>query len=75
MAASIGVTTRSDAQQQLTYSGHPLYYFVGDHTAGQTTGQALDQFGARWYVLDATGAAVTSTPTGSSNQGGGFGGY
>jgi predicted lipoprotein with Yx(FWY)xxD motif len=74
MASSIAVITRSGGQKQLSYAGHPLYYFIGDHKAGQTTGQGSDQFGAEWYVLDATGAAVTSAPS-SGNQGGGYGGY
>jgi predicted lipoprotein with Yx(FWY)xxD motif len=74
MASSIAVLTRSGGQKQLTYAGNPLYYFVGDHKAGQTTGQGIDQFGAKWYVLDPTGAAVTSAPS-TSQQGGGYGGY
>ena len=51
------------ANSQITYNGHPLYLFVGDHNAGQTTGQGLNEFGGRWYVLSAAGAAITSTPT------------
>jgi predicted lipoprotein with Yx(FWY)xxD motif len=73
-ASSIAVITRSGGHKQLSYAGHPLYYFIGDQKAGQTTGQGRDQFGAKWYVLDSTGAAVTSAPA-SSNQGGGDGGY
>ena len=73
-ATSVGVITRSGGQRQLTYAGHPLYYFVGDHKAGQFQGQGLDQFGAKWYVLDSNGAAVTSAMS-SGNQGGGYGGY
>jgi predicted lipoprotein with Yx(FWY)xxD motif len=71
MASSIAVISRSGGHKQLTYAGHPLYYFIGDHKAGQTSGQGLDQFGAKWYVLDATGAAVTSAPS-NGNQGGGY---
>ena len=50
------------ASGQITYNGHPLYYYIGDHGAGQTAGQGLNEFGARWYVLSATGAAITSAP-------------
>jgi len=53
-AAKIGTT----ADGQVTYSGHPLYYYAGDQKAGDTTGQGLDQFGAKWYVLSATGDKV-----------------
>ena len=54
-AASIGVITRAGGSRQLSYAGHPLYYFVGDSKAGQIRGQGLDQFGAEWFVLDAAG--------------------
>jgi predicted lipoprotein with Yx(FWY)xxD motif len=47
---------------QIAYNGHPLYYFVADHHSGQTAGQGLTEFGARWYVLSPAGAAVTSAP-------------
>ncbi|HUA71477.1 MAG TPA: hypothetical protein VMA96_10355 [Solirubrobacteraceae bacterium] len=55
-AALIGTIPGSG---QVTYKGHPLYYYVGDQQSGQTTGQGLNQFGARWYVLSASGAAIT----------------
>jgi predicted lipoprotein with Yx(FWY)xxD motif len=48
------------ASKQVTYNGHPLYYYVADQRPGQTAGQGLNQFGARWYVLSASGAAITS---------------
>jgi predicted lipoprotein with Yx(FWY)xxD motif len=70
-AASIGAIARPGSRQ-LTYAGHPLYYFVGDSKAGQTRGQALNQFGAEWYVLDSTGDAVVNTSSATSN-GGGYG--
>lgn len=73
LAGDIGAT----ATGQVTYNGHPLYYFVGDHNAGQTAGQALNQFGARWYVLTTSGAAITSAPkaAASSTSSGGGSGY
>jgi predicted lipoprotein with Yx(FWY)xxD motif len=71
-AASLGVITRSGGRRQLSYAGHPLYYFVGDSKPGQTRGQGLSQFGAKWFVLDAAGAAVANTPSTAGN-GGGYG--
>lgn len=73
-AASIGVITRAGGSRQLSYAGHPLYYFVGDSKAGQIRGQGLDQFGAEWFVLDAAGAAVVNAPSTGSDAGTG-GGY
>ena len=43
--------TQPGGGSQVTYNGHALYYYVGDHGPGQTTGQGLNQFGALWYVL------------------------
>jgi len=39
-------------------NGHPLYYYVGDHAAGDTSGQNLDQFGGSWYVLSPLGTQI-----------------
>ena len=43
---------------QITYNGHPLYYYVGDTKRGDTNGQDLNQFGGSWYVVSPTGAQV-----------------
>ena len=37
--------------RQVLYAGHPLYTFVGDKRAGQTSGEGLTNFGAGWYAL------------------------
>jgi predicted lipoprotein with Yx(FWY)xxD motif len=57
-ASLIGTTTRGDGTTQVTYAGHPLYYFVGDKAPGDTTGQDIDQFGAKWYVLAKDGKKI-----------------
>jgi predicted lipoprotein with Yx(FWY)xxD motif len=62
--ASQVATTNTAAGRQITYNGHPLYYYVGDHKPGDTHGQGLNQFGARWYVVGPRGTAITS-PAGS----------
>lgn len=54
----IGTSKRSDGTTMVTYNGHPLYYYVGDSKAGDTTGEELTQFGAKWYVLNASGDKV-----------------
>ncbi|HET6868863.1 MAG TPA: hypothetical protein VFH80_23325 [Solirubrobacteraceae bacterium] len=67
-AAQIGTIA---ASKQITYNGHPLYYYVGDHGSGQSAGQGLNEFGARWYVLSPSGAAITAAaPNGSASQSG-----
>jgi predicted lipoprotein with Yx(FWY)xxD motif len=61
--AHIGTIAGPNGSRQVTYYGHPLYYYVGDQKPGETNGQALNQFGARWYVLSSHGNAVTSAPS------------
>jgi predicted lipoprotein with Yx(FWY)xxD motif len=58
----IGTIPHSGGTAQVTYNGHPLYYYVGDTSPGQVRGEGLNQFGAPWYVLGAHGGAVTSAP-------------
>jgi predicted lipoprotein with Yx(FWY)xxD motif len=57
-ASLIGTTARRDGGSQVTYAGHPLYYFVGDKAAGDVTGQGIDQFGAKWYVVGKDGKKI-----------------
>ena len=54
----LGTTTRTDGKVEVTYGGHPLYYFVQDKQAGDTTGQAVNSFGALWWVVSPSGAAI-----------------
>ncbi len=56
--ADLGTTTRRDGTQQVTYHGHPLYRFTDDVKPGDTTGQGLVAFGARWYVVGADGRPI-----------------
>jgi predicted lipoprotein with Yx(FWY)xxD motif len=51
-------TTRKDGSMEVVYNGHPLYYFISDKQAGDTTGQGLSSFGADWYVLSAAGTKI-----------------
>jgi predicted lipoprotein with Yx(FWY)xxD motif len=53
--ALLGTSIRGDGGTQVTYHGHPLYYYAGDDRPGDVAGQGLDQFGARWYVLASSG--------------------
>jgi predicted lipoprotein with Yx(FWY)xxD motif len=57
-ASLLGTTKRKDGKLEVTYNGHPLYYFVSDRKPGQTTGQGINQFGAPWWVLSAAGKEI-----------------
>jgi len=59
-AAKLGTTKRSDGTLEVTYNGHPLYRYAPDTKAGEDTGQGLNQFGAKWYVLAASGIKIDS---------------
>lgn len=61
VAADLGTIKRSDGATQVTYKGHPLYYFVKDKDAGDSYGQGVNGFGASWYVLSAQGAKVDNS--------------
>lgn len=58
VSAKLGTTKRTDGQTEVTYNGHPLYYYAPDASPGQTQGQGLNQFGAPWYVVAANGVKI-----------------
>jgi predicted lipoprotein with Yx(FWY)xxD motif len=58
-SADLGTTVRSNGAAQVTFDGHPLYLFAGDKQPGDTMGQGLDAFGARWYAVGAAGVEIT----------------
>jgi predicted lipoprotein with Yx(FWY)xxD motif len=68
-ASMVGTSTRSDGAPQVTYNGHPLYTFTGDQNPGDTTGQGVNAFGARWYVVSPTGNQVTGKAVSKSGGG------
>ena len=57
-AAKLGTTKRSDGKLEVTYNGHPLYFYAPDTQPGQDTGQGLNQFGAKWYVVASSGVKI-----------------
>lgn len=59
-ASLIGTTTRKDGSLQVTYAGHPLYYWIADKNPGDATGQAQNNSGGLWYVLSPAGAEITT---------------
>jgi predicted lipoprotein with Yx(FWY)xxD motif len=54
----VGTLERPDGSIQLSYNGHPLYLYVRDVKPGDVTGQAIDQDGGLWFVLNAAGKAI-----------------
>ena len=70
-ASLLGRTKRSDGRRQVTYAGHPLYTFVGDKKAGQTTGEGLTDFGAAWDAIAPNGRPIE--PNAPASGGSGYG--
>jgi predicted lipoprotein with Yx(FWY)xxD motif len=56
-AGRLGTTRRRDGKLQVTYAGHPLYYYVDDEP-GTILCQNVDEFGGLWLVVKPGGAAV-----------------
>jgi predicted lipoprotein with Yx(FWY)xxD motif len=80
MSADLGTITRADGTKQVTYKGHPLYYYVSDTSAGATKGQGSNNFGAKWWLVAPSGSAITSgqsvsqgSSSTTSSSGGGWG--
>jgi predicted lipoprotein with Yx(FWY)xxD motif len=75
--ASGSVTTSGSADKskvgtvsgtkQITYAGHPLYYFAKDKDAEDIYGNGVSAFGAEWYALTPSGANAEGTSTKSSD--------
>jgi predicted lipoprotein with Yx(FWY)xxD motif len=61
-ASKLGTTKRKDGKLQVTYNGHPLYFFAVDKTAGDIKGQGYVHFGGTWWTISAAGAKVTTKP-------------
>lgn len=41
--------TRNDGKKQTTFRGYPLYYWINDKKAGETTGQGVNNV---WYIIN-----------------------
>jgi predicted lipoprotein with Yx(FWY)xxD motif len=66
----LGTTKRSDGKPQVTYNGHPMYLYVGDQKAGDTSGQGIMAFGAGWFALTASGTQISGSASGSGGGNG-----
>jgi predicted lipoprotein with Yx(FWY)xxD motif len=57
-ATLLGTTTRQDGKTEVTYAGHPLYYFISDKKVGDVSGQGINGFGGPWYVVSPSGMQI-----------------
>jgi predicted lipoprotein with Yx(FWY)xxD motif len=56
-AGALGTTNRADGSTQVTYRGHPLYYYAHDGR-NQVLCHNVREFGGLWLVLTPTGEAA-----------------
>ena len=50
-ASMLATTKRADGTTQVTYGGHPLYFYDDDKRAGTAEGEGSKEFGAEWYAV------------------------
>ncbi len=53
----LGTTTRTDGTTQVTYGGHPLYYYAHEGP-GEVTCHNANEFGGLWLVVTPAGSAA-----------------
>jgi predicted lipoprotein with Yx(FWY)xxD motif len=58
----------TDGAAQVSYAGHPLYYYAGDKAPGDTAGQGSNNFGAKWWLLAPSGQPITTSSPGSGGS-------
>jgi predicted lipoprotein with Yx(FWY)xxD motif len=58
VSADLGTVARADGTKQVTYKGHPVYFFAKDGDAGDSYGEGVKAFGAEWYVMRPNGSKV-----------------
>lgn len=59
VTAEFDTITRDDGTTQATVNGMPLYYYTGDSGTNEANGQGINDV---WWVVDADGEKVTTTP-------------
>jgi len=56
--ALLGTVRRANGSSQVTYAGHPLYYFASDQQPGDISGEGSQAFGGGWDLVSPAGKKV-----------------
>ena len=59
--ALLGTAKRKDGTLQVTYAGHPLYFYGQDTKPGEISGQGT---ASSWWLVGSSGAKITKLPGG-----------
>ena len=63
LTTGFATIARTDGTTQLTYSGRPLYRFIGDSAPGQGNGDGITAFGGLWHVSRPAGSSTGTSPS------------
>lgn len=58
--SKVGAVSYSGKADQLTYGGHPLYYFADDPGATSVNGNGKSDAGATWHAVKADGTLAAA---------------
>lgn len=70
VSSRIGTLARENGETQVTYAGHPLYYYVGDMNPGSTAGDGAKKYGAEWSAIGPDGDAAEASAVAKADTGG-----
>ncbi|MFT4049482.1 MAG: hypothetical protein QM648_06540 [Solirubrobacterales bacterium] len=59
-ASKVGAVTRGEGKKQVTYGGHPLYYYARDGGATPVTGNGKVDFDITWRTITPEGEFTQS---------------
>ena len=59
VTGDVGTTTRTDGTTQVTYAGHPLYYFAQETSPDQVKGLGAQGV---WFLVAPTGTVIKPPP-------------
>jgi predicted lipoprotein with Yx(FWY)xxD motif len=59
VAAPLSTAPAGGGTLQLTVSGEPVHYYVGDTSAGLANGEGISSDGGTWYALQPSGRPLT----------------
>jgi predicted lipoprotein with Yx(FWY)xxD motif len=55
---------RENGSKQITYNGWPLYRFVRDVGPQQESGEALNDYDGKWYLVSPDGKQIEANDNG-----------
>jgi predicted lipoprotein with Yx(FWY)xxD motif len=62
-SSELGTVRLESGRRQVTYYGHRLYLYRGDHKAGQIKGEGIYQEHGQWWLIWARGGAIANPTT------------